>query len=146
MKIVLQRVKEASVRVDGQKLSSIGKGLLVLVGVEKGDTVETAGRLAGKISRLRIFEDDRGKMNLDVKQVSGAILSVSQFTLLGDIAKGNRPGFDAAELPGPAELIWRKFNETVAASGIPVEEGKFGARMEVDLINDGPVTFVIEGK
>ncbi|MCK4852375.1 MAG: D-tyrosyl-tRNA(Tyr) deacylase [Candidatus Omnitrophica bacterium] len=144
MKIVLQRVKKAAVRVDGEEKASIGKGLLLLVGIGREDTPETVEHMAGKISRLRVFEDTGGKMNLDISQVSGEILSVSQFTLLADIAKGNRPGFDEAAPPEIARKYWEGFNGSIRRRGIPLKEGEFGARMDVSLVNDGPVTIVID--
>ena len=143
MKVVLQRVKEASVTVDGRVIASIGKGLLLLVGVEKGDTEIITERIVGKIARLRVFEDLNGKMNLDIRQAAGEILSVSQFTLAGDISKGNRPGFDNAEIPKEAEKLWRRFNDVLTDVGISVGLGEFGAHMEVGLIGDGPVTLIV---
>ena len=144
MRVVLQRVKEASVTINGQKKVSIGKGLLLFVGIHKNDTPEIVEHMAGKIGRLRIFEDENGKMNLDIKYVSGEVLSVSQFTLLGGTSKGNRPGFDNAAAPETAEGLWERFNSAVLRSGIPLRAGKFGAHMEIGLINDGPVTFVMD--
>jgi len=143
MKIVLQRVKEASVAAGGSEKSAIGRGLALLVGVGKGDDDKSAARMAGKISRMRIFEDPDGKMNLDVKEVGGEVLSVPQFTLLGSTDKGNRPGFDRAADPEDAENIWKKFNDSLRAEGITVKEGEFGSHMEVRIVNDGPVTFVL---
>lgn len=144
MRIVLQRVKEASVSVGGEKKASIGKGLVLFVGIGKEDTVETAERMAGKISRLRVFEDEKGKMNLDIKEVYGEILSVSQFTLLGNTSKGNRPGFDSAADPEPAKKLWEQFNNDIIKRGISLKKGAFGACMDVKIVNDGPVTFVID--
>lgn len=144
MKIVIQRVKSARVDVDGRKISSIGKGLLLLIGIEKGDDEAIAANMASKICKLRIFEDEQGKMNLDIKNVKGEVLSVSQFTLLGDIWSGNRPGFDEAGDPGQAKLIWGRFNCDIIKNGLVLREGVFGAKMEVSLVNDGPVTFVID--
>ena len=141
--MVLQRVKEASVRVDDRVIASIGTGLLLLVGIEKGDTGIIAERIAGKISRLRVFADLNGKMNLDIRQVEGEVLSVSQFTLAGDISKGNRPSFDNAGTPQEAERLWRRFNDVLVNIGIAVGLGKFGAHMEVGLVGDGPVTFIV---
>ena len=141
--MVLQRVKEASVRVDDMVIASIGMGLLLLVGIEKGDTEMIAERIAGKIVRLRVFADLNGKMNLDIRQVAGEVLSVSQFTLAGDISKGNRPGFDNAGTPQEAERLWRRFNDVLVNIGIAVGLGKFGAHMEVGLVGDGPVTFIV---
>ena len=141
--MVLQRVKEASVRVDDMVIASIGTGLLLLVGIEKGDTEMIAERIAGKIVRLRVFADLNGKMNLDIRQVEGEVLSVSQFTLAGDISKGNRPSFDNAGTPQEAERLWRRFNDVLVDIGISVGLGKFGAQMEVGLVGDGPVTFIV---
>jgi D-tyrosyl-tRNA(Tyr) deacylase len=144
MKVVLQRVKEASVSVEGVEKDSIGKGLLLLVGVGKGDTAGAAADMARKIGKMRIFEDDKGKMNLDIKQAGGEVLSVPQFTLLGSTQKGNRPGFDDAAEPARAEALWKGFNEVLRKEDIAVGEGEFGARMEVKLVNDGPVTFILD--
>lgn len=145
MRIVLQRVKKASVVVEGEKIAVIDKGFLLLVGVEKNDNPETAEKLAKKVSKLRIFEDENGKMNLDIKTVKGGILSVPQFTLLADTEKGLRPGFERAARPQDAKSLWEKFNEFLKDEGIAVAVGEFGAGMEVSLVNDGPVTFVLEG-
>jgi len=144
MKVVVQRVKEASVAVGGNTISSIGKGVLLLAGIGKGDTPGTAKDLAQKILKLRIFEDDAGKMNLDLKQVEGQILSVSQFTLMADTSKGNRPGFGPSAPPDQAKILLKIFNDELKISGADIAEGEFGSYMEVSLINDGPVTFVLE--
>ncbi|MFH1878572.1 MAG: D-aminoacyl-tRNA deacylase [Candidatus Omnitrophota bacterium] len=144
MKIVLQRVKEASVTVAGEIVSRIQGGYLLLVGIAKPDTAVTAGSMAAKIAKLRIFEDDAGKMNLDIRQVKGWILSVPQFTLLARTEKGARPGFDNSAPPEYAELLWHTFNNALISHGIQVLNGVFGAHMEVRLINDGPVTFVLD--
>lgn len=146
MRIVVQRVKEASVSVDGRRIAAIGKGLLLLVGIGKGDTQETVQAMAGKIVRLRVFEDEQGKMNLDVKQASGEILSVSQFTLYGNIKKGNRPGFDDAAEPGTASILWEEFNKAVETENVVVKKGEFKASMMVSLVNDGPVTFFVDSR
>jgi len=146
VKIVVQRVKEAAVCVRGDKVGEIGKGFLILVGIADGDVETDVDYLAGKVARFRVFEDEAGKMNLDIKRVEGSILSVSQFTLLGDTSNGNRPGFDLAAKPDQAKVLWQKFNERLRENGIPVFEGVFGADMQVSLINDGPVTFIIESK
>ncbi len=143
MKAVLQRVREAWVSVDGREISRIGKGLLVLVGVEKGDAEAAATDLAGKVVQLRIFEDDQGKMNLSVQAVGGELLVVSQFTLAADLAKGTRPSFDPAEEPGKARRLLELFVRQLQAAGLPVREGQFAARMQVGLINDGPVTLIL---
>jgi len=144
MKAVIQRVSRASVTVAGEVVGRIDHGLLVLVGVAHGDTDETARALAGKIARLRIFGDDAGKMNLSVKDVGGGVLAVSQFTLLADTRKGNRPSFIGAAPPEEAQRLYEVFSGALAAEGLPVEKGVFGAMMDVDLVNDGPVTIVME--
>lgn len=146
MKIVLQRVSEASVKVGGAVKAKIGKGFLLLVGIGSDDTEETASTLAHKVSKLRVFEDEDKKMNLALKAINGEILSVPQFTLLGNTDKGNRPGFDDAASPEKAESLWRFFNKTLVSNGINVQEGEFGAHMDVSLVNDGPVTFVLDVK
>jgi len=144
MKVVVQRVKKAKVTVDGQVTGEIGQGLLLLVGIKIGDTEAEADFIADKISGLRIFEDDDQKMNLSVKDVGGEILSVSQFTLYGDVSKGRRPNFMEAAKPHDAERLYTYFNEKLRANGLPVETGVFGAMMAVELINDGPVTIIVE--
>lgn len=144
MKALIQRVKRASVSISGEMYSSIGKGILVLLGVEKGDASENAQKLAEKIVNLRIFEDENDKMNLSVKDVNGEILVVSQFTLCGDCKKGTRPSFDKAAPPDAAVQLYEDFTENIKSLGIPVATGKFRAMMDVELVNDGPVTFMIE--
>ena len=144
MKVVLQRVIEASVAVDDRTVASIGKGLLLFIGIEKGDTAEMAESVAGKVCRLRVFEDTEGKMNLDIRQVAGEVLSVPQFTLVGDISKGNRPGFDNAAPPERAVKLWQKFNDAITVFDVAVAPGEFGAHMNVSLVNDGPVTFIVD--
>ncbi|MGB2599420.1 MAG: D-aminoacyl-tRNA deacylase [Candidatus Omnitrophota bacterium] len=146
MRVVLQRVREAAVTVRGQYINSIGKGLLLLVGIGRGDSVKTVRAMAQKISKLRVFEDKDGKMNLDVIQAVGKILSVPQFTLLGDTSKGNRPGFDGAAFPEDAVVLWEEFNKSLKGKKILVKEGEFGAHMEIRLVNDGPVTFILDSK
>lgn len=146
MQIVLQRVKNASVRVDQQVVGSINAGYLLLVGIENTDTVEIIEKNARKISSFRVFEDEQGKMNLDILQIGGEILSVSQFTLCANMDKGNRPGFDQAALPEKAIPLFELFNERLRGFGINVKTGTFGAHMEVSLVNDGPVTFMINHK
>lgn len=144
MKGLIQRVKKASVTIDGELYSKIGHGILVLLGVEKGDSEENAEKLADKISKLRIFEDENEKMNLSVQDIKGEILVVSQFTLAGDCKKGTRPSFDKAELPQRANELYEYFTELIRQKNIPTKTGVFGAMMEVELINDGPVTFMVE--
>ncbi len=145
MRVVLQRVKNASVTVSGERISEIGEGLLLLVGVAKDDGEGEASWLAEKIAGLRIFNDDDGKMNLGVRDVGGEILAVSQFTLLADTRKGKRPSFIKAALPEEAEPLFGYFCERLRAAGIAsVKTGSFGAMMDVALVNDGPVTIVLE--
>ena len=144
--MVLQRVTEASVTVDGAVVGSIGKGIAVLLGVAKGDTEQDADFLANKLVNVRIFEDDAGKMNRSVQEIGGEILVVSQFTLLGDYRKGRRPGFSDAAPPGDADRLYQYFVEQVRRSGVRVATGQFQAMMLVKIYNDGPVTFVIESK
>lgn len=144
MKGVIQRVKQASVRVDGEVVGEIGTGVLVLLGVEKGDTEAQADWIAEKIVALRIFGDEAGKMNLSVTDIGGSLLAVSQFTLAGNCSKGRRPSFDTAAPPDEANRLYLYFMERVRAQGIPVQSGVFQADMQVSLVNDGPVTFIIE--
>jgi D-tyrosyl-tRNA(Tyr) deacylase len=144
MRIVLQRVKKASVVIDGKTVSEIGRGLLVLLGAEKGDTEALADYLAKKIVNLRIFPDENDKMNLSIKDVVGEVLVVSQFTLASCIKKGNRPSFSDALEEGVAEKLYEKFVDDIKSEGLRVRKGVFKARMEVSLINDGPVTFILE--
>jgi len=144
MRAVIQRVSRASVTVEGRVTGAVDRGLLVLLGVGHGDTDETARALAGKVARLRIFSDDAGKMNLSSRDVGGAVLAVSQFTLLADTRKGNRPSFVGAAPPEEAERLYEVFCHAVADEGLPVERGVFGAMMDVELVNDGPVTIVME--
>lgn len=144
MKALIQRVKSASVTIDGELYSKIGKGLLVFLGVEKEDTVENCEKLSQKVLNLRIFEDENDKMNLSVNDVKGEILVVSQFTLCGDCKKGTRPSFDKAAHPDIAVKLYEDFVEKIRASGLKTETGKFRAVMDVELINDGPVTFMVE--
>jgi D-tyrosyl-tRNA(Tyr) deacylase len=146
MRIVLQRVKKAAVVVDGKTVSEIGKGLLVLLGAEKGDTEALADYLAKKIVNLRIFPDENDKMNLSIKDVDGEILVVSQFTLASCIKKGNRPSFSDALEEGVAEKLYERFVDNIKSEGLCVRKGVFKARMEVSLVNDGPVTFILERK
>jgi D-tyrosyl-tRNA(Tyr) deacylase len=144
MRIVLQRVKKASVVVDGKIVSEIGKGLLVLLGAEKGDTEALADYLAKKIVNLRIFPDEKDKMNVSIKDVVGEVLVVSQFTLASYIKKGNRPSFSDALEEKIAEKLYEKFVDDIKSEGLRVRKGVFKARMEVSLVNDGPVTFILE--
>ena len=145
MRIVLQRVKNASVTVEGERISEIGAGLLLLVGVAQGDGEAEADWLAQKVAGLRIMGDEEGKMNLSVRDVGGEILAVSQFTLLADTRKGKRPSFVRAAPPEEAEELFDYFCERLREAGIdPVKTGSFGAMMDVELVNDGPVTIVLE--
>lgn len=140
---LIQRVKKASVTIDNELFSSINAGILVLYGVEKGDEKEKAEKIADKISKLRIFEDENGKMNKSIKDISGEVLVVSQFTLAGNCAKGTRPSFDRAELPEKANEMYEYFIKQLKDKDLPVKTGVFGAMMDVELINDGPVTFIL---
>ena len=144
MKLVLQRVSRSAVFVEGAELSRIGRGLLILIGAEQGDTEATAEALAEKTLNLRVFPDEAGKMNLSVTDIGGDLLVVSQFTLAGDCSRGRRPGFDRAAPPEEAGRLVRKFVEAVSRSGLTVREGRFGAHMAVEILNDGPVTFILE--
>ncbi|MFH1552526.1 MAG: D-aminoacyl-tRNA deacylase [Candidatus Omnitrophota bacterium] len=144
MRVVLQRVEEAAVAVGGRKTAAIKNGLLLLVGFGREDTARTAEAMAQKIVKLRVFEDDEGKMNLALADAGGEVLSVPQFTLLGRMEKGNRPGFDAAARAEEAKELWAGFNDTLRSGGVIVAEGVFGAHMKVSLVNDGPVTFVLD--
>ncbi len=144
MKLILQRVAHSSVSVEGQEIARIGRGLMILFGAEKEDGEESLKWLAEKTLNLRIFPDDDGKMNLSVQDIGGELLVVSQFTLAGDCSKGRRPGFDKAALPDEAERLYRQFVEAVGRTGLTVREGRFGADMRVELLNDGPVTFILE--
>ena len=144
MKALIQRVKRASVSINKELYSKIGVGLLVFLGVEKTDTEENADKLVDKISKLRIFEDENEKMNNSIRDVSGEMLVVSQFTLCGDCKKGTRPSFDAAAKPEDAVRLYEYFVEQVKSLNIPCQTGKFRAMMDVELVNDGPVTFLVE--
>ena len=143
MKAVIQRVKHASVEIEGSIFSEIGTGLLVLLGVEKDDSEDQAAFLANKIVDLRIFEDENEKMNLSLNDIQGEILIVSQFTLAGDCSKGKRPGFDNAARPEEAIPLYEKFIELVKKRGFSPKTGQFGAHMHINLVNDGPVTFIL---
>lgn len=144
MRALLQRVSEASVEVDGERIGEIGTGWLVLLGVGRGDVEADLERLADKIRHLRLFPDAQGRMNLDVVQAGGAILCVSQFTLYADCRKGRRPGFTDGEDPGRARGLWELFCERMRAYGLRVETGRFAADMKVRLLNDGPVTIHLD--
>jgi len=146
MRAIVQRVSRASVKVDGQLVGEIGNGLLVLLGVGRDDSEADADYLAEKITGLRIFEDVDGKMNLSVKDTSGAILAVSQFTLFGEVRRGKRPSFDAAARPEPAKNLYEYFVERVRAAGVRCETGTFQAMMKVELANEGPVTIMLDSK
>jgi D-tyrosyl-tRNA(Tyr) deacylase len=139
VRALVQRVSRAAVEVDGDEVASIGLGLLVLLGVRTGDTAEQADRLAGKLERLRVFEDAEGKLNLSVRDVGGELLCVSQFTLYGDARKGNRPSFVDAAPPELAEPLYERVRSALGAQG-----GVFGAHMRISLVNDGPVTLLLE--
>ncbi|BFH61235.1 D-aminoacyl-tRNA deacylase [Paenibacillus azoreducens] len=146
MRVVVQRCKEAKVTVDGETAGQINQGLMVLVGVTHEDTEKDAQYLADKVAGLRIFEDEEGKMNFSVADAGGEILSVSQFTLYGDCRKGRRPNFMAAAKPDAALALYDCFNRELAAKGLKVETGRFGALMDVEFTNWGPVTLIIDSK
>lgn len=146
MRVIIQRVSEASVEIDNETRGEIEKGFMVLVGVEDEDTQEDIDYLVKKVSKMRVFEDEEGKMNLSIDQVSGSILSISQFTLHASTKKGNRPSFIKAGKPGYAKEIYEKFNEGLENQGLVVETGEFGDDMKVALVNDGPVTITIDSK
>lgn len=144
MKAVVQRVTDTTLYCEGKLISSIGKGLVVYFGVQKGDTKDKAIYLAKKISASRVFEDENGKMNLSVKDVGGEILVVSQFTLLADVSHGNRPSFSLAEAPELANSVYEFFIENLRAEGVVVKTGVFGGDMKIQQLNDGPVTIIYE--
>jgi len=146
MRAVIQRVTSAEVTVDGRSTGKIGKGLLVFVGVGKGDGEADISYLSSKIPDLRIFEDHSGKFNLSLKDVGGELLIVSQFTLFGDCRRGRRPSFSDAEDPGVAKVLYEQLVERMKRQGIPVHTGEFQADMEVHLVNDGPVTLLLDSK
>lgn len=146
MRAVVQRVSRASVKVNGEVAGTIAEGLLVLLGVAPDDAESDADYLADKVAGLRIFEDDAGKMNCSVADIDGAVLAVSQFTLLGDARKGKRPSFDAAARPELANVLYRHFVERIRALGLRCETGRFQETMEVELINQGPVTILLDSK
>jgi D-tyrosyl-tRNA(Tyr) deacylase len=144
MRVLVQRVAQATVSVDGRTVGAIGRGFLCLVGVTHADTEQEATRLAAKTARLRVFEDEGGLMNLALADVGGEVLAVSQFTLYADARKGNRPSFTDAAGPELGERLYEAFLDALHAEGVPVQTGVFGARMQVQLINDGPVTILLE--
>jgi len=144
LKVLIQRVSRAAVRVDGETVASIGSGLLVLLGVERDDRTEDADEMADKTAELRIFADDEGRMNHSVEQAGGAVLVVSQFTLAASTRKGRRPSFHPAAPPEKAESLYRRYAERLASRGLEVGEGVFQAMMEVELVNDGPVTILLD--
>jgi D-tyrosyl-tRNA(Tyr) deacylase len=145
VRTVLQRVARAEVRADGEVVGAIPRGLVLLVGVAKGDTEDDAAATARKVAALRVFPG-RTPMDLSVAEVGGAVLVVSQFTTVGALSKGNRPGFDAAETPERAEALYLRVAEALRATGLIVRTGRFGANMELELVNDGPVTFILEAR
>ncbi|MGT2910118.1 D-aminoacyl-tRNA deacylase [Streptococcus cameli] len=145
MKVIIQRVSEAYVRIDENTVGAIQKGLLLLVGVGPDDTVEDVDYAVRKISQMRIFSDEAGKMNLSVQDIGGQILSISQFTLFAETKKGNRPAFTGAAKPDLARHLYEVFNEKLSIF-VPVETGEFGADMQVSLVNDGPVTIILDTK
>lgn len=146
MRAVIQRVTRASVEIDGEVVGRVGQGLLVLLGVAKGDGESDVRHMVEKIAGLRIFGDQQGRMNLAIGEVGGQVLVVSQFTLLGDTGKGRRPGFDLAAPPDVARLLYERVVAGVKERGLPVETGAFGAHMRVTLENDGPVTFILDSR
>jgi D-tyrosyl-tRNA(Tyr) deacylase len=144
MRAVVQRVRSSRVVVSDKVVGEIGRGLLVLLGIRTGDTIDHARWLADKIIGLRIFEDEQGKMNVSVADAGGSVLVVSQFTLYGDCSKGRRPSFIDAARPEVAEPLYEAFADAVRLQGVPVATGEFGAMMQVDLVNDGPVTVILD--
>jgi D-tyrosyl-tRNA(Tyr) deacylase len=146
MRVVLQRIRRAAVVVEGKTVAEIGKGCLILVGVRNGDTEKDAEYLAEKCYGLRVFEDEQGKMNLALSEVGGSILAVSQFTLYGDCTRGRRPSFTDAAPPEEGERLYEYFVSRLREMGAQVQTGQFGARMQVELVNDGPVTFILDSE
>lgn len=143
MKVLIQRVSHASVVVEGQTIGAIDKGLLLFVGIEKTDSTETLERMTNKVLAYRVFSDDEGKMNLNVQQIGGGVLSISQFTLAADTQKGLRPSFSCAAPPAEAQALYDKFVNLLKAKHSPIATGEFAADMKVSLLNDGPVTFML---
>lgn len=146
MRAVIQRVSQASVAIDGEIVGEIQQGFMILLGIHETDTSADVEYLVRKIQKLRIFEDEQRKMNVDIQAVSGSILSISQFTLYAETKKGNRPSFIQAAQPEQAIPLYEQFNQQLEATGIPVATGEFGAQMQVSLVNDGPVTIIIDSK
>ncbi|EOH92851.1 D-tyrosyl-tRNA(Tyr) deacylase [Enterococcus haemoperoxidus ATCC BAA-382] len=146
MRAVIQRVTQAEVVIEQQSVGKIGEGFMILLGIHESDTEEDVAYLVRKISKLRVFEDEKGKMNLGIQEIQGSILSVSQFTLYAETKKGNRPSFIAAARPEVAIPLYEQFNKQLKELAIPVETGEFGADMKVSLVNDGPVTIIIDTK
>lgn len=146
MRAVVQRVSRGQVTVGGEVVGRIGKGYVVLLGVSREDTPEAANYLAEKIAGLRVFEDDAGKLNCSIQEAGGAVLAISQFTLYGDVKRGRRPGFDRAGRPEMAEPLYERFVERLRGYGVTVETGRFQTHMEVELVNDGPVTILVDSE
>lgn len=146
MKLVVQRVRHASCTIDGELYSKIGNGYMVLVGLGEQDDEKIVSKMAAKLIKLRVFEDENGKMNLALKDVGGSILSISQFTLYADASKGNRPSFTGALKPEFSKPLYLFFNQELRKEGVVVEEGIFGADMKIDLLNDGPITIILDSK
>lgn len=144
MRALLQRVSRAAVRVDGAEIARIGPGLLILLGVAAGDAEDAAERLADRCAGFRIFEDEAGKMNRSLIDVAGEALVVSQFTLVADVSRGRRPGFDPAAPPAEAEAAYARFCTALGRAGVPVRQGQFGAVMQLEIVNEGPATFLLE--
>ena len=146
MRVVLQRCKRGAVTVDGETVGAIGRGYVLLVGIQQGDDEAALDYAANNIAGLRLWEDESARMNDSIVELGGDILSVSQFTLYGDVRKGRRPSFTEAARPEVAEPLWEQFNDKLRAHGLRVETGMFGAMMDVSLVNDGPVTILVESK